>query len=138
MRPGHDLSTARRGLAGTLGAIAMVLSLVGLAGVLSHVVAGRTRKIGVRIALGAAMPDVWRLVLRDGLGPVIVGLVAGLGLGVATTAALQPLSSRLIPRADVTLVALVPVLFIAAGIVACAVPARRAAHVDPSVALRHS
>jgi predicted permease len=126
------------GLAGTLGAIAMVLSLVGLAGVLSHVVAGRTREIGVRIALGAAIPDVWRLVLRDGLGPVIVGLVAGLGLGVATTAALQPLFSRLIPRADVTLVALVPVLFIAAGIVACAVPARRAAHVDPSVALRHA
>jgi predicted permease len=126
------------GLAGTLGAIAMVLSLVGLAGVLSHVVAGRTREIGVRIALGAAIPDVWRLVLRDGLGPVIVGLVAGLGLGVAITAALQPLFSRLIPRADVTLVALVPALFIAAGIVACAVPARRAAHVDPSVALRHS
>jgi putative ABC transport system permease protein len=124
-------------LASVLGMMALVLALAGLYGVLSYIVAGRTREIGLRLALGASTGSIRRMVIRQGLGPVLLGLAGGLGLGLIARAAMQPLFLRIVPSVDVTLMVLVPVLFIGAGLVACYLPALRAAHVDPNVALRH-
>jgi predicted permease len=122
--------------ASLLGLTALVLALAGLYGVLSQVAAGRTREIGVRLALGADAPAIRRMVIAQGLSPVVIGLVAGLGLGVMARAAMQPLFLGLLPAADVTLMILLPALFLGAGLVACYVPARRAARIHPNVALR--
>jgi hypothetical protein len=124
------------GLASLLGSMALVLALAGLYGVLSHVVIGRTREIGVRLALGAGPLAIRRMVIVDGLKPVMIGLVAGLGFGMIGRAALQPVFLRIVPRVDLTLLVLVPALFIVAGLIACYLPARRASRVDPVVALR--
>ena len=123
--------------ASLLGLTALLLALAGLYGVLSQVVAGRTREIGVRLALGAGAAAIRRMVIAQGLSPVVIGLVAGLVLGVIARAAMQPLFLRLLPAADVTLMILLPALFLGAGLVACYVPARRASRIDPNVALRN-
>ena len=124
------------GLAGSLGSLALVVALAGLYGVLSHLVGSRTREIGVRMALGASASRIRRMVIAEGLSPVALGLVAGLGLGAIARAAVAPVFQRLIPAADLTLLVTIPLLFGLAGLVACYLPARRAARVDPSVALR--
>jgi putative ABC transport system permease protein len=114
-----------------------VLALAGLYGVLSQVVVGRTREIGVRLALGAGAPAIRRMMIAQGLSPVVIGLVAGLGFGLIARAAMQPLFLRLVPATDVTLMILLPALFLGAGLVACYLPARRASRIDPNVALRN-
>jgi ABC-type antimicrobial peptide transport system permease subunit len=123
--------------ASLLGLTALVLALAGLYGVLSQVVAGRTREIGVRLALGAGAPAIRRMVIAQGLSPVVIGLVAGLGFGLIARAAMQPFFLRLVPATDVTLMILLPALFLGAGLVACYLPARRASRIDPNVALRN-
>ena len=123
--------------ASLLGLTALVLALAGLYGVLSQVVAGRTREIGVRLALGAGAPAIRRMVIVQGLSPVAIGLVAGLGFGLIARAAMQPFFLRLLPVTDVTLMILLPALFLGAGLVACYVPARGASRIDPNVALRN-
>jgi predicted permease len=123
-------------IATVLGAFAWVLALGGLYGVLSHLVVRRTREIGVRIALGATRADIVRMIVRQGLSPVVLGVVAGLLFGAVARLALQPQFLRLVPAMDVVVLGVVPVVFIAAAIVACYLPARRAASVDPMVALR--
>jgi predicted permease len=124
------------GLAGVLGALALILALAGLYGVLSHLVERRTREIGVRMALGAARTDMYRMVVRDGLRPVVAGVVIGLVIGVIVRRALTPLFSRLLPAVDPAVMIALPLLMLAAGVVAAYLPARRAARVDPNVALR--
>jgi predicted permease len=124
------------GLSGVLGALALILALAGLYGVLSHLVERRTREIGVRMALGAARMDMYRMVVRDGLRPVIAGVVVGLVIGVIVRRALTPFFARMLPAVDPAVMFLLPLLMLAAGIVACYLPARRAACVDPNVALR--
>jgi predicted permease len=124
------------GLSGVLGAFALVLALAGLYGVLSHLVGRRTREIGLRIALGADRRRVIAMVLRDGLGPVVAGVALGLGAGALARLALRPMFDRLTPAVDPVALAIVPVAMIAAGVLACVVPARRAASVDPNVALK--
>ena len=129
------------GLSGVLGAFALVVALAGLYGVLSHLVARRTREIGLRMALGASRPQILTLVVREGLSPVVLGVVAGGGLGWLARAGVQPNLLRLaamreLPAAGVWGLAAVPVLLLAVGLLACYLPARRAAHVDPNVALR--
>lgn len=123
-------------LTGVLGGGAVVLALAGLYGVLSHVVAKRRREIGVRMALGASSRTVERMVLRDGLRPVIWGVVLGIGVGVAIRMSLTPLFSNLLPGLDWSMLAVVALVFLIAGAAACYVPAHRAAGVDPSLALR--
>jgi len=124
------------GLSGVLGALALILALAGLYGVLSHLVERRTREIGVRMALGAARTDMYRMVVRDGLRPVVAGVVVGLVIGVVVRRAMTPFFSRLLPAVDPSVVIVLPILMLAAGIVASYLPARRAARVDPNVALR--
>ena len=77
------------------------------------------------------------MLIGDGLRPVALGLVAGLGFGALARAAMRPIFIRLLPALDAGALIAVPVLFIAFAVVACYFPARRAARVDPSVALRN-
>ena len=125
------------GLASLLGSFALVLALAGLYGALSHIVTRRTREIGVRLALGASAQSIVRMVVVDGLRPVVYGVVIGLALGLLARLALQPLFVRLLPTFDPFALAIAPVSMLVAAVVACYLPARRAARVDPNVALRN-
>ena len=111
--------------------------MAGLYGVLTHVVAGRTREIGLRIALGATRSSLMAMVLADGVRPVVEGLVIGLGAGAIARLAMRPVFVRLLPALDWWLLFAVPIPFLIAALIAAGVPARRAAGVDPNVALRH-
>lgn len=116
--------------------LALVLAMAGLYGVLAHVVARRTREIGIRIAIGADRSRIFALILRDGLRPVVKGLVLGLGVGVLARIALRATVVTGISLVDPLIFALVPIPFFIAALVACYVPASRASRVDPNVALR--
>jgi putative ABC transport system permease protein len=124
------------GILGVFAALGLVLVALGVFSVVAYGVARRTHEIGIRMALGAGRLGVLSLVLRGGLRPVAVGAL----LGVAASLALsRVLASRLFgvtPHDPVTLVAVVLVVM-HAGLAACYVPARRAASVEPLVALRH-
>jgi putative ABC transport system permease protein len=134
--PPNALTQAAAGGATMLGGFALVLALAGLYGVLSHVVARRRREIGVRLALGATRAIILRDVIRDGLGPVVLGVMVGTAISVVARAGMRPLFQRLVPFGDPMVVLVVPALLMAAGLLACYVPARRAARVDPNIALR--
>jgi ABC-type antimicrobial peptide transport system permease subunit len=114
----------------------MVLAMIGLYGVMSFVIAQRTREIGIRIALGATAARITRLVLGEGVRPVVEGLVAGFVIADLAEMALRPALQKPLPVIDGTLLVLVPLPFLIAALVACYLPSRRAASVDPSVALR--
>ena len=121
---------------GGLGVLAFVLALVGLYGVMSHLVASRTREIGIRMALGAEASRVVRLILMEGAGVVIAG--AALGLLLAYWLAM--FVRRLVFGAgtqDVQLLVAVTVALALIGLIACWIPARRGSRVDPNIALRH-
>jgi predicted permease len=124
------------GLAGALGSLALVLALAGLFGVLAHIVARRTREIGIRMALGAEARQIVRLVIREGMSPVLLGVIAGTLFGVIARLSVRPLSLALLPAVDFWALAVVPVPMLVAGLLACYIPARRAASVDPNIALR--
>ncbi len=119
-----------------LGLLALVLAMAGLFGVLSHVVVRRTREIGIRIAIGADRAQIFRLILRDGLYPVIKGLTLGLGIGAAARLAVRAWVVTDANAFDPLVFSIVPVPFIIAAVIACYVPAARASRVDPNVALR--
>jgi predicted permease len=123
-------------ISSVLGTLALVVALAGLFGVLSHLVASRRRELGIRLALGAGARRITTMVLREGLSPVLVGLAIGLGLAALARLGLQPMFVRMMPALDVGMLGLVLLLVVAAGAAACYLPARRAAAVDPNVALR--
>ena len=122
---------------GALAFLALAFAVSGLYGVLDHVVARRTRELGVRAALGANPRQLMRLVLRDGSRPVVEGIVLGLGMAAGARLGMQPWFMEPVTAIDTValVIALIP-LIIASGL-ACYLPARRAARVDPNVALRH-
>jgi predicted permease len=125
----------------SLGGLALALTLSGLFSVLSYLVEQRTREIGVRMALGATMPDVARLVLSQSIRPVGVGLLAGGGSAAAlaalllTTPAAAPIG-EIVHVLDPVAYAVSVIVIITACLVAAAVPAVRAARLDPTRALR--
>jgi len=122
-------------LFGGLAALAVLLAAVGLYGVLSYSVVLRRREIGVRMALGAQAGEVLRMVLRNGLALTLVGLAIG-GVGaLALTRLMQDLIFGVSPADPITFAG-VPVVLAAVALVACYVPARRAAAVDPAQSLR--
>jgi putative ABC transport system permease protein len=114
---------------------ALLLAGIGLYGVLAFVVAQRTREIGVRLALGAARAEVLGLILKQGMTLVGVGLVIGLAGSLAATRVLRSLLFET-DVYDPATFAVVPLLLAAVSFVACYVPARRAAVVDPMITLR--
>jgi putative ABC transport system permease protein len=120
----------------TFGGVALLLAMVGLYGVRAYTVARRTREIGIRMALGANAGDTLRMILREGL--LVTGLGAGVGL-LLSAAVGRVLASFLykVSGADPIVFTAAPVLLVAISLLACYVPARRAARVDPMVALRY-
>ena len=134
--PSNLFGEISAGVTGVLGASGLILALVGLSGVLSHLVARRTREIGVRVALGATTAQARRLVLRDGLPPVAIGIAVGAGVAAIAQRAAQHFVPLMAPPLDLQALATLAVLLLAAGALACYLPARRASRIDPTVALR--
>jgi ABC-type antimicrobial peptide transport system permease subunit len=122
-------------LLGTFAAVAMVLALAGLYGVLSYVVAQRTRELGIRSALGSPKSSLVTLVARDGLLLVAGGLVLGLIGGAAVTRLMTFMLYGVSPL-DATTWTLAVALMAVAGLFATLIPARRATRVDPLIAIR--
>jgi macrolide transport system ATP-binding/permease protein len=122
-------------LSGVFGPLAMILVCIGLYGVMSYAVSGRTSEIGIRIALGAQRGSVLWLILRESLLLVLVGVAIGLPVIFGAGRWISSLLFGVKP-ADPTALALATALMFAAGILACYIPARRAMRVDPMVALR--
>ncbi len=118
------------------GGVALVLAVIGLYGVMSYAVAQRTREIGVRMALGAQPASVLRMVLRQGMRVATVGLVLGLA-GALTAQRLLTTWLYGVTGTDPLTFALIPALLLAVALGACLLPARRAARIDPLVALRY-
>jgi putative ABC transport system permease protein len=111
------------------------MAAVGIYGVLAYAVSRRTREIGIRMALGAQTRDVFQLIGGEGF----VLVLAGIGMGLAGALALTRLMSSLlfgVSPTDAATFAAVPAVLGAVALLACYLPARRAARVDPTVALR--
>jgi predicted permease len=116
-------------------AIALLLASVGLYAVVAHSVSQRTREIGLRMAVGGTARDIVRLVFAQGLRQVAVGMMIGLIAAFGVTRVLRAVLVGVSPSDPVTFLAVVLVLMLA-GVLGCAIPARRATRVDPVVALR--
>jgi predicted permease len=123
-------------LLGAFAAMALVLAATGIYGVLAHAVSRRSHEIGIRVAVGADRGDVVRLVLAQGSRIVLVGLAGGLAGALLLTRALASVLFAVSPTDPATFL-LACALLGAVAALACYVPARRAASVDPVVALRH-
>jgi putative ABC transport system permease protein len=117
-------------------AIALLLASVGLYTVIAHSVSQRTQEIGVRMAVGASARDILKLVLRQGMIPLTIGLIVGLVAAMGVNRVLKSQLVQVSPADPLTLVVASAALILAATL-GCLIPARRAMRVDPVVALRH-
>lgn len=144
VRTMHDHITNGRALLGTrigavfaavFGLLALILASVGVYGLISYSVAQRTREIGIRVALGARMPLVINLVVKQGLTIAIVGTSVGVAVTLFVTKLLSKLLYGVAPH-DPTIFAAVALTLVVVAALASLVPARRATRVDPLVALR--
>lgn len=122
-------------LLGVFAGIALLLAVVGIYGAVAYTVEQRTSEIGVRMALGAQTIDVLRLVVRQGMHPVILGLIIGLAGTFATGRLLTTQLYQISPH-DPFLLGVATIVLAVAALFACLVPARRATRVDPIQALR--
>jgi ABC-type antimicrobial peptide transport system permease subunit len=120
---------------GIVSTLALLLGAIGLYGILSYVVARRTREIGVRMALGAQASRVQRMVVVQGARVVLVGVTVGLAVAVASTRVLERLLFDVEPADPSTFLSMTAAL-VAVGLLASWLPARRASRVDPIESLR--
>ena len=123
------------GVLAAFGVLALLLAAIGIYGVMSYVVAGRTREIGLRMALGAQTADVLRLILRQGMLLAALGAIIGLAIGLGGGRLLKTLLYGVSATDPVTFVA-VTLLLGSVTLLACWLPAYRATRVDPMIALR--
>jgi len=122
-------------LLAAFGALALGLAVLGIYGVMSYAVAQRTREIGIRMALGARLADVYRIVLSRGFALTVIGLAIGLAGAFALSRTLETMLYEVRPHDPATFAA-VACGVLATALAACLIPARRAARVDPAIALR--
>jgi putative ABC transport system permease protein len=120
---------------GIFASVALVLAVIGIYGVVSYSVTQRTHEIGIRAALGANSSNILWLILRSEMAPVVLGLIIGLAGVFGLTRFLSSLLFGVGEHDPMTIAAVVLILA-AVALIACCIPARRAAKVDPSVALR--
>ncbi|MGB9461652.1 MAG: ABC transporter permease [Candidatus Acidiferrum sp.] len=149
LQPVFDISTMQQRIEGSIeiqrsnmtlitsfASLALVLTAVGIYGVIAYFVSGRTHEIGIRMALGAAASDVLRLVVSQGLVMILTGLTLGLASSLLLTRYIASLLYDVHPFDPLTLIC-VAVLLVCVALAACYVPARRATRVDPMTALRY-
>src|SRR5271157_1650114 len=123
-------------LIGLFAIVTLLLAIAGVFGVMAYSVSRRTREIGVRVALGARSRDVLTMILSQGLRTIVIGIAIGLAGSLALTRTVESQLFGVTATDPLTFVAVV-LLLVAAALLACYVPARRAAKVDPMVALRY-
>jgi putative ABC transport system permease protein len=126
----------RTWLLGLFALLALLLSTIGIYGVISYSVTQRIHEIGIRIALGAQPEEVFRLVTGEGLRLALIGVAAGFAASLALTRVLHSFLYEISAIDPITYVT-VAALLVAVGLLASFLPARRATRVDPLVALRH-
>ena len=132
---------ARRRLAAVLisvfGSLALVLAAVGIYGVMSYAVTQRTHELGIRMALGAQQGDIFKLVIGHGMIRAAMGMALGLGIAYFGLSRLVAAVLFQVTATDPPTYAASPLVLLLVALLACWIPARRATHVDPVVALRH-
>ncbi len=122
-------------LLGSFAALALLLALIGLYGVISYAVTQRTKELGIRIALGAQTRDVLQLVIGQGMKLVLLGIALGVGAALLVTRGLSSLLFN-VSATDPLTYGVIAALLTAVALLACWIPARRATKVDPMIALR--
>ena len=116
--------------------LALVLAAIGLYGVIAYSVARRTQEIGLRMAVGAGMRDIFALIVRQGMTLALIGAAIGVGAAIGLTRFLASLLYG-VRAIDPISLSIVPMVLLAVAFIACAVPALTATRVNPLRALRH-